>query len=171
LASTAVTKSEGGSSVKVGIGVNNDAKLDIYFSAKRHIRDCALLTEFPEQLVDALELDPANLPDLRPLLQLPLHSRKALLIKRGIAGWGTVVGYGGTLVAYSANDYWQNQIDSSSDISGDSACKLTSSSDILSNFARSTFTITGRSHSIELAVIESTNASARVMAAKTALTP
>lgn len=70
--------------MKVNIGGIN-AKLDIYFSANRQIRDCALVTEFPEQLVDALELDPANLPDLRPLLQVPLHLLTALLIKRGIA--------------------------------------------------------------------------------------
>ncbi|KAF2008954.1 putative heterokaryon incompatibility protein [Aaosphaeria arxii CBS 175.79] len=81
-----ITKSEGGSSVEVNIGHNDMARLDIYVSANRHTRDCALLTDFPRQLIEALELEPADLPDLQVLLQVPRASLNALLIKKGIIG-------------------------------------------------------------------------------------
>lgn len=73
-------------------------------------------------------------------------------------------------MAYSANNNSQNQSDASSDVDGDSACTTTSSSGGLSNSARSTFAGIVRSHFTELAIIESTDDSASVKAANTALT-
>lgn len=90
LEGTTVTKSEGGSSVKVSPGEDETAKLEIFVSANKHTRDCALITDFPEQLVATLELEPADLPDLLPLLRVSLASLKALLIKKGITGGDAV---------------------------------------------------------------------------------
>ncbi|PVH94635.1 putative heterokaryon incompatibility protein [Periconia macrospinosa] len=79
LANTTVTRSEGGSTVKV-----RDEQLEVYVSTNRHVRNVALITDFPGQLVAALELKSADISDIQTLLQVPLDSLPALLIKRGI---------------------------------------------------------------------------------------
>lgn len=90
LEDTTVTKCEGGSSVKVSTGQDDTYKLEIYFSTDRRTRDCAIITDFPKQLIAELQLEPADLPDLDSLLQVPLASLRTLLIKKGItAGDGT----------------------------------------------------------------------------------
>ena len=156
LEGTTVKKGEGGSSVKVSTGEDKTAKLEICVSANTHTRDCALITDFPEQLVAALELEPADLPDLYPLLQVPLASLKALLIRKGITGGDAADDYEETL-ADSVNENSQSQSDGSSDDNGDDA-STTSASSV-------------RSDSEGSAVVESTRASARSEAANTTLRP
>jgi hypothetical protein len=77
-----ITKSEGGSNVEVCV----KEKLKIHVSTDIQRRECALITDFPEQLVGALELELDHLSDLCALLQVPLTSLKALMIRRGFTG-------------------------------------------------------------------------------------
>lgn len=119
LEGTIVTKSEGGSDVKVR--EDETAELEIFVSANNDARHCALLTDFPEQLVAALDLEPADLPDLRPLLQVPLASLKALLIRKGITGADAADDSEETLVADSVNEDSQSQSDGSFDDSDEDA--------------------------------------------------
>ncbi|KAH8697486.1 putative heterokaryon incompatibility protein [Talaromyces proteolyticus] len=152
-----VTKSEGGSSVKVSLGEDETAKLEIFVSANKHARDCALITDIPEQLVAALELEPADLPDLHPLLRVPLASLKALLIKKGITGGDTADDSEETLVADSVNEDSLSQSDGSCHDSGDDA---------------STMSASGVSSDSEgSAIVQCTRASARSEAANTTLRP
>ncbi|KAF1960437.1 putative heterokaryon incompatibility protein [Byssothecium circinans] len=157
LQGTTVTKSEGGSSVKVSTGEDKTAKLEIYVSANRHTRACALITDFPKQLVSALKLEPADLPDLHPLLQVPLASLKALLIRKGITGGDAADDYKETLVANSVNKDSRIQSDGSYYDNGDDA-STTSASSVRSDSAGS-------------AILTSTRASARSEAANTTLRP
>jgi hypothetical protein len=83
LKDTTVTESEGGCSVTINNTDNLGPKLKIYVSTNRHLRECALITDFPDQLIEALELKPAELPKLYPLLQVPLASLNALMVKEG----------------------------------------------------------------------------------------
>ncbi|KAF2262892.1 hypothetical protein CC78DRAFT_605161 [Lojkania enalia] len=152
---TIVTKSEGGSSVKVSIGEDRTVKLEIHVSANRHARNCALVTDFPEQLVAALELEPADLPDLHPLLQVPHASLKELLIKRGITGGDAADNYVETLVVDLLNEDLPSQSDDSSDDSGDDASTMIASS--------------VRSASVGSTIVEFTRASARSEATNTTL--
>ena len=137
LEGTTITKREGGSSVKVSMGEDETTKLEIYVSAERHMRDCALITDFPEQLIEALKLEPADLPALCPLLQVPLASMKALLIRKGIIGGDAADDYEETLVADSVNENSQSQSDRSSDDDGEDA-STTSASSVRSGSAQST---------------------------------
>lgn len=109
LEDTIVTKSEGGSSVEINFRDDNAAELKIFVSANRSTRECALVADFPEQLVKALELEQADLPDLPRLLQVPRTSLKALLIRRGIIGGDTDTGddYEETLVEHGVNRAFQ----------------------------------------------------------------
>jgi hypothetical protein len=157
LESTTVTKSEGGSSVQVSTGEDKTAKLEIYISANRHTRDCALVTDFPKQLVVALELEPADLPHLHPLLQVSLASLKALLIRKGITGRDAADDYEEALVADSVNKDSHSQSDGSSDDDSDDASTMSASS--------------VRSDSAGSAIVASTCASARSKAANTTLRP
>jgi hypothetical protein len=84
-----VTKSEGGSSATV-CTEDEDVKLKIYVSTDRHVRECALLTDFPMQLMAALKLEPTQYPDLHLLLQVPLISLKTLMIKKGFTSGDAV---------------------------------------------------------------------------------
>ena len=43
LGNTTVTRNEGGSSVKVSLGEDNKEKLEIFVSANKQMRDCALM--------------------------------------------------------------------------------------------------------------------------------
>jgi hypothetical protein len=160
LEGTTVTKSEGGSSVKVSTGEDKTAKLEICISANMHTRDCALVTDFPEQLVVALELEPADLPYLHPLLQVPLASLKALLIRKGITGRDAADDYEETLVADSVNKDSKSKSDGCSNDDDDD------SDDASTTSARSV-----RSDSAGSAIVESTCASARSKAANTTLRP
>ncbi|KAF2276420.1 uncharacterized protein EI97DRAFT_458354 [Westerdykella ornata] len=157
LEGTTVTKSEGGSSVKVSTGEDESDKLEIYVSANRHTRDCALITDFPGQLVAALELEPADLLDLHPLLQVPLASLKALLVRKGITGGDAADDCEETLVADSVNEDSQSRSEGGYDDNGDDA-STTSASSV-------------RSYSAGSAILESTRASAKSKAANTTLRP
>jgi hypothetical protein len=154
---TIVTKSEGGSSVKVSLGEDETAELEIFVSANKHARDCALVTDFPQQLVAALELEPAHLPDLISLLQVPLASLKALLIKNGITGGDAADDSEETLVAHPGNEDSQSQSDGSYDDSSEDE-STTSASGVRSNSEGS-------------AIVQCTRASARSEAANTTLRP
>jgi hypothetical protein len=87
-----VEKSEGGSSATVCTEEDGDIELKIFVSMDRQMRECALLTDFPMQLVAALELEPTHYPDLHLILQVPLDSIKTLMIKRGFIGGGAADG-------------------------------------------------------------------------------
>lgn len=81
-----MTRNEGGSSVKVSLREDGTEKLEIFLSANKQTRDCALIVDLPEQLVAAMELEPADLPDLSDLLRVPIASLKVLLVKKGFTG-------------------------------------------------------------------------------------
>lgn len=157
LGSTIVMKSDGGSSVKVSTGEDETAKMEIYVSANEQMRNCALITDFPKQLVAALELKPADLSDLPSLLQVPLASLKALLIRKGITGGNAVDDCEETSVADSASEDWQSQSHSRYDGNDD---------DVSTTSASSTHT-----DSVTLVIGESKHASARSEAANTTLRP
>lgn len=155
---TTVTKSEGGSMVEVSMREDNVARLEIVVSAKRNIRDCALIEDFPEQLVEALELEPADLPDLHRVLQVPLASLKALLIRKGITDGDAANNYEETSVAESTRqEDWQNASDGIHNTNSEDEPTSLAGSD-RSDFARAT-------------TIECTRASARSEAAYINLRP
>lgn len=164
LEDTIVTKSEGGSSAIVSTGENKTEKLDIYVSANSHRRDIALITDFPEQLVAALKLEPTDLSDvldlshLSPLLQIPITLLKAFMIKRGIIGGDVADDSEDTLVADSANDDPHIQNDGSSDENDDD-----DDDDDTSTASASS----DHSNIIDSVVVESSLASARPMATST----
>lgn len=101
-----MTKNEGGSGVKLIAKDHQIVKLEIYFSADEDARNIALATDFPEQLIAALKLEPANRLDIRPLLQVPVASLKALLIRKGIISGNE---YEDTLIARSVDTDSQRQ--------------------------------------------------------------
>lgn len=84
LEETIVKKRSGGSSVRVNIVEDGSSKLEVCVSTNAHKRDCALVTDFPEQLVSELELEPGDLPELHPLLQVPISALRTLLRRKGI---------------------------------------------------------------------------------------
>lgn len=57
------------------------------FFGNRHIRDCAPIIDFPEQLCEIVKLDLTDLPDLSPLIQMQMNALKTVLNKRGITSW------------------------------------------------------------------------------------
>jgi hypothetical protein len=138
LESTTITKREGGSSVKVSTKYGKSAKLEIFVSTNRHKCSCALITDFPKQLVEALELEPDGLPDLLPLLQVPLVSLKAFLVRKGITGRDAADDDEETIVADSAVGS-TSRTDGSSDDSGDNtsttSANRTSSDSVAPNVA------------------------------------
>ena len=155
---TTVTKSEGGSMVEVSTREDNVAKLKIVVSANRNIRDCALIEDFPEQLVEALELEPADFPDLHRVLQVPLASLKALLIRKGITDGDAANNYEEASVAESTRqEDWQNASDGNHNTNSEDGWTSLAGND-LSDFARST-------------TIQCTRASARSEAANPNLRP
>ncbi|RFU23945.1 hypothetical protein B7463_g12390, partial [Scytalidium lignicola] len=78
-----VTRVEGGSCVRV----DTELSLNVYFSSDQSKRDCALVTDFPRQLVEALQIRPANVAtELHQYLEVPLGSLNMLLIRKGIIG-------------------------------------------------------------------------------------
>ena len=79
---TIVMKPAGDSSIKIKTERDQTSKLEIYLSADDTMRNCALMTDLPEQLAAALQLKPANVAHLPLLLQVPLVSLKTLLIKK-----------------------------------------------------------------------------------------
>ncbi|OBT52528.1 hypothetical protein VE04_07127, partial [Pseudogymnoascus sp. 24MN13] len=83
-----VTRVEGGSSVRVN-DTSDDAKpvLEIYLSSEQKKRDCALVTDFPKQLLEALKVRPFNAAtELHQYLEVPLESLNMLLVRKGIIG-------------------------------------------------------------------------------------
>ena len=96
--------SDGGSCARVTSSTTEkDAQLDIYVSAHGQTRECALVTDFPKQLMNALGIKATELPELRDLLQVPLASLNAFLVKKGIVGEAAVGGHDGKFVT-SAED-------------------------------------------------------------------
>jgi hypothetical protein len=61
--------------------------LEIFLSSDKSKRECALLTDFPNQLVDALKIEPVDITtDLHQFLEVPLASLNVLLVNKGIVG-------------------------------------------------------------------------------------
>jgi hypothetical protein len=94
LGNVMVTKSEGGSSATVCTDEDEDedekVKLKIYVSTDEQMREHALLTDFPTQLLAALKLEPTKFPDLTLLLHVPLTSLRILMIKKGFTSGNNV---------------------------------------------------------------------------------
>jgi hypothetical protein len=128
LGATTVTKSEGGSSVKVSTEEGGTEKLEIHVSTNRDARACALVTDFPDQFIAALELEPADLPDIHSLLQVPHTSLKTLLIKKGITGEDSTDNYLEPSVVDPLIEDLQSQRGDSSDASGDDESRIIASS-------------------------------------------
>lgn len=152
-----VTRSEGGSSVKVSTGEDSTAKLLVYVSADRNTRDCALITDFPGQLVKALGLELDDLFDLDSLLKVPLVSLKTLLIRKGITGGHIADDSEEPFRAVTVNGILQRQSD---------GIHNNDSSDTSTEFAKSV-----RSDSVESGIMESARASATSVIANTTLPP
>lgn len=83
-----ITRIEGGSSVRVNDASDGvDPALEIYLSSDHKKRDCALVTDFPKQLLEALEVQPFNAAnELHQYLEVPLESLNMLLVRKGIIG-------------------------------------------------------------------------------------
>lgn len=83
-----VTRVEGGSSVQVSETEDNEEPvLDIYLSSEQKKRDCALVADFPKQLLEALKIqhfDAAK--ELHQYLEVPLEALNTLLVKNGVIG-------------------------------------------------------------------------------------
>lgn len=88
-----VTKTEGGSSVKISTDLDGNIKLSVFVSADKDTRNCALFTDFPQQLVTALKITPFDLPDLHSLLQVPLVSLNRFLVRQGITSGNETYNY------------------------------------------------------------------------------
>jgi hypothetical protein len=170
---TTVTKSKGGSGVKISTGEEGTAKVKIYVSANKHNRDTALITDFPEQLAAALKLEPAKLPDFYTVLQVPLSSLKAWLIRKGITGGNAADDYDETPETYSAGGNWQSQNEGSSDDSsyGGSGGNGGSDSDDNGDDALRIFANDVHTDSRGSVVVESAHASARSDTANTTQQP
>ena len=152
------TKSGGGSSVRVNNEEGKTNRLEIYVSMNRHRRDCALITDFPEQLIAALKLAPVDLPGLLPLLQVPTGSLKALLIKKGITDGNTADNYEQNSVADSSNE--------GSQIQSDGRCE-----DDVGDDAITTYASIVSSDSEGSTIVESVRAPARSVASNASLRP
>jgi hypothetical protein len=152
-----VTKSEGGSSATVCTEEDEDGRLNIYVSMDRQTRECALLTDFPMQLVAALELKPAHFPDLHLFLQVPLNSLRTLMIRKGFTGGDDVDHCEQNLVAVLNNQDMQSHSELGDDDNQDEVRELATS--------------LVDADSTEHVVIYSTSASASSEAAHTALQP
>ena len=83
-----VTRAEGGSCVRINnIGEGREPSLDIYLSSDTSKRDCALVTDFPNQLIEALQIRPHDaVAELYQYLEVPFQSLDALLVRKGIVG-------------------------------------------------------------------------------------
>ena len=69
------------------IDTSRTETLEIYVSSDRSKRECALLMDFPKQLIEALHLEPHDtLHDLHQYLVVPLESLNTLLVTQGISG-------------------------------------------------------------------------------------
>jgi hypothetical protein len=85
-----VTRVEGGSCVRINnINEDREPSLDIYLSSDPSKRDCALVTDFPNQLIGALQIQPLDaVAELHQYLEVPLESLDTLLVRKGIVGEG-----------------------------------------------------------------------------------
>lgn len=82
-----VTRVEGGSCIRVNTGEGTEPALDIYLSSDKSKRDYALLTDFPNQLLEALQIRAFDAAaDLHQYLGVPLESLNILLVGKGIMG-------------------------------------------------------------------------------------
>ncbi|KAH7305596.1 putative heterokaryon incompatibility protein [Stachybotrys elegans] len=125
LKGTTVTKSEGGSSVRL-VGKDKSAKLEIYVSANTVAWNVARVTAFPEQLVAALGLELPDLRQLQSFLQVVPESLDGLLIEQGITSGITPHDSGEILVADSVDEDSQGQMDNdnSSGVNRDAASTM-----------------------------------------------
>ncbi|KAH7130730.1 putative heterokaryon incompatibility protein [Dendryphion nanum] len=155
------TKRKGGSAVIVSTGEDEITKLEIYVSSDSHTRDCALVTDFPEQLINALELEPAGLPDIYPLLQVPLTARKALLVRKGITDGDAKDDSEDDWATDSASEDSQSDIDGSDDDIDSSDNNIDSSDDDIDEGD------TTHPNAARLVLVESVGASARSETANT----
>lgn len=62
-----------------------------------------MITEFPQQLIEALQIEPADLSDLNIFLQVPLDLLNTLLIQKGIISGVSGDDYAETLVDEEMN--------------------------------------------------------------------
>lgn len=83
-----ITRIEGGSSMKVNdTSGSADPVLEIYLSSEQKKRECALVTDFPKQLLEALKVRPFDAAnELHQYLEVPLESLNMLLVRKGIIG-------------------------------------------------------------------------------------
>lgn len=83
-----VTRVEGGSCVRINIiSEGRQPSLEIYLSSDPSKRDCALVTDFPNQLIEALQIRPFDaVAELHQYLEVPLESLDTLLVRKGIVG-------------------------------------------------------------------------------------
>jgi hypothetical protein len=81
-----LTRDEGGSCVRINAsGEADKSSLDIYLSSDRTKRECALVTDFPIQLVEALSIQPPSIAaELHHFLEIPLSALDFLLIRKGL---------------------------------------------------------------------------------------
>ena len=69
------------------MGDDREPSLNIYLSSDTSKRDCALVTDFPNQLIEALEIRPHDaVAELHQYLEVPFQSLDALLVRKGIVG-------------------------------------------------------------------------------------
>ena len=60
-------------------GATTRPTLEIYLSSDKSKRECALVTDFPNQLVDALKIEPVDIiVELHQFLEVPLEIDEAL---------------------------------------------------------------------------------------------
>ncbi|USP80364.1 uncharacterized protein yc1106_07638 [Curvularia clavata] len=123
------TKSEGGSHVEVCEEEEQVMKLKIHVSTDIHKRDCALIIDFPEQLVSALELRLDHLSDLCDLLRVPSASLKALMVRRGFSGEDSTSDYADDSVATSADDDSGGELESSDESDQDGSTETRTTED------------------------------------------
>ena len=61
-----------------------EPRLEIFVSMDKKKRDCALITDFPRQLIEALRIELTSLTDLYTILHVPLESIDTFLVEKGI---------------------------------------------------------------------------------------
>ncbi|KAF2105467.1 hypothetical protein BDV96DRAFT_655610 [Lophiotrema nucula] len=83
--SETITRSKGGSSVYVDRGGRTNT-LHIYLSSNQDRRACALVTDLPAQILEAIGINLTEAPELYQILDVPVESLGILLMKKGIIG-------------------------------------------------------------------------------------
>lgn len=73
--------------MQVNSASETEPALEIYLSSDKSKRDCALVTDFPKQLLEALQIRHSDATsELHQYLEVPLESLNILLVRKGIIG-------------------------------------------------------------------------------------